>query len=170
MPLPPTATSSLTSGNREPSIASLSVTQSNDLSVQLQPVGQPWEVQSHCLSLPVPPHALFKSQSNSFGLFCVYNVRTVSCHDPMLNEPTGEHMKIYKPAGTDNPFCPYLNESSMLLGEWYWSQSSLQNKSSFKWLLSIVGSPDFDPKDICNMKWTMVDHELSKLENKATVE
>ena len=139
MPLPPAATSSPTSGNREPSIASLSVIELNDLSAQFQPVRQSQEVQSCRSSLPVP-HALFKSQRHSFGLFWVYNIRTLPCHDPMLNEPTSEHMKVDKPAGCDNPFCPYQNESSMLLGEWYWNQSSLQNKSSFKQLLSIVGN------------------------------
>ena len=105
MPLPLAATSSLRSGNREPS----------DLSTQFQPVRQPQEVQPCCSSLPVPPHALFKSQSNSFGLFHVYNIRTLPCHDPMLNEPTGEHMKVDKPAGSDNPFHPYPNESPCFL-------------------------------------------------------
>lgn len=160
MPLPPTATSSLTSGNREP----------NDLSAEVQPVGQSQEVQSSRSSPPVHPHASFKSQSNSFGLFRVYDVRTLPYHDPVLNEPTSEHIKVDKPAGTDNPFCPYPNESSMLLGEWYWNQISLQNKGSFKRLLSIVGNPDFNPEDIRSTKWARVDRELGELENKATEE
>ena len=158
MPLPPAAISSLTSGNREPSIT------------PFQPVRQPREVPSCRSSLPVPPHALFKSQSNSFGLFRVYDIRTLPCHDPVLNELTSEHMKVDKPARGDNPFHPYPNESSMLLGEWYWNQSSLQSKNSFKRLLSIIGNQDFDPKDIRNTKWVMVDRELGELENKATEE
>ncbi|KIM63183.1 hypothetical protein SCLCIDRAFT_1174647 [Scleroderma citrinum Foug A] len=170
MPLPPTAMSSLTLGNKEPSIAPLSVIESNDPSVQFQPVEQPWEVQSCRSALPVPPRALFKLQSNSFGLFHVYDVRMLPYHNPVLNEPTGEHVKVDKPDGTSNPFHPYPNESSMHLGEWYWNQCSLQNKSGFKRLLSIVGSPDFDPEDIRNMKWTTVDCELGELENKTTVE
>ena len=119
MPLPPTAMSSLTSGNKEPNIAPLSVIESNDPSVQFQPVEQPREVQSCHSALPVPPCALFKLQSNSFGLFRVYDVRMLPYHDPVLNEPTGEHVKVDKPDGTSNPFHPYPNKSSMCLGEWY---------------------------------------------------
>ncbi|KIJ62074.1 hypothetical protein HYDPIDRAFT_30625 [Hydnomerulius pinastri MD-312] len=50
----------------------------------------------------------------------------------------------------------------MLLGDWYWNQSS-HSKSSFKKLLSIIGDADFHPEDIQNTNWLVVDRELGDL-------
>ncbi|KIJ10084.1 hypothetical protein PAXINDRAFT_16878 [Paxillus involutus ATCC 200175] len=110
------------------------------------------------------------SQVNSFGLFRLYDTETLPHHDPVLNEPAhnppqpiGLQAKLMDQSShADRPFHPYLNESSMLLGNWYWNQSS-HSKSSFKKLLSIVGDADFHPEDIQNTNWLAVDWELGNL-------
>ncbi|KAF8834352.1 hypothetical protein BDN67DRAFT_985387 [Paxillus ammoniavirescens] len=110
------------------------------------------------------------TQVNSFGLFRLYDTETLPHHDPMLNKPThnplqpiGLQAKLMDQSShVDCPFHPYLNESSMLLGDWYWNQSS-HSKSSFKNLLSIIGDADFHPEHIRNTNWLAVDRELGNL-------
>ncbi|KIJ09973.1 hypothetical protein PAXINDRAFT_16976 [Paxillus involutus ATCC 200175] len=108
------------------------------------------------------------------GLFRLYNAETLPHHEPVLNEPThnppqpiGLQAKLTDQSSpADCPFRPYLNESSMLLGDWYWNQSSHSKssfKSSFKKLLSIIGDATFRPEDIRNTNWLAVDRELGNL-------
>ncbi|KAF8833950.1 hypothetical protein BDN67DRAFT_985681 [Paxillus ammoniavirescens] len=47
--------------------------------------------------------------------------------------------------------------------DWYWNQGTMKSRQDFRSLLNIVGNLDFKPDDICNTKWTVVDHELGNI-------
>ena len=65
------------------------------------------------------PSRTFKSQVNSYGLFRLYNYDTVPENDPEDTSDAADRMDIDSNA---NPFYPYPNQSSLLLGDWYWNQ------------------------------------------------
>jgi len=58
-------------------------------------------------------------------------------------------------------FYPYSNKSSFLLGDWYWNNGTQKSQQSFKDLLEIVGSLDFDPNDVQHTKWSAIDTQLA---------
>jgi hypothetical protein len=60
-----------------------------------------------------------------------------------------------------NNYDPYANQSSFLLGEWYWNDGEKKSQSSFQNLLKIVGHPDFHPEDIASNNWRAIDAHLS---------
>ncbi|KIM65445.1 hypothetical protein SCLCIDRAFT_22648 [Scleroderma citrinum Foug A] len=59
-----------------------------------------------------------------------------------------------------NPFHPYPNETSLLLGDWYWNEGHQKSQSSFRKLLDIIGHPEYRPEDVQNTNWTAIDQKL----------
>ena len=114
------------------------------------------------------PRQIHQTPPNSFGLFRVYDKESLPVYDPedttgdSISQPTTAWDFVAKnqQSTTENPFYPYPNESSLLLGDWYWNQGSLKTKGSFKRLLEIIGNPSFWPDDIRKTKWTLVDRVL----------
>ena len=104
-----------------------------------------------------PPSRIFKSQVTSYGLFRLYDYDTVPEHDPEDISDTAGSMDIDSNA---NSFYPYPNQSSLLLGDWYWNQGTMKSRKCFRSLLKIVGSSGFRPEDIRDTEWTKIDHEL----------
>ncbi|KIK14842.1 hypothetical protein PISMIDRAFT_116321, partial [Pisolithus microcarpus 441] len=106
----------------------------------------------------VRPRATFKSQVNGFGLFRVYDKDSVLLFDP--EDPSSEDLPLQTPLrhgeedNPSNPFHPYPNESSLLLGDWYWNHRSQKSWSSFRKLVAIVGNTEFRPDDIRFTNWT----------------
>ena len=120
-------------------------------------------------TLILRPCQIHQTPPNSFGLFRVYNKESLPIYDP---EDTIDDSTVPQPTTAwdfvakltvENPFYLYPNESSLLLGDWYWDQGSLKSKGSFKRLLDIIGSPSFQPNDIRNTKWTSIDRVLGAL-------
>jgi len=58
-------------------------------------------------------------------------------------------------------YYPYSNQSSFLLGEWYWNGGEKKLQSSFQNLLKIVGHPDFHPEDVARQLLPCIDAQLS---------
>ena len=58
-------------------------------------------------------------------------------------------------------YYPYPNQSSFLLGEWYWNDGVKKSQSSFQNLTKIVGHPDFRPEDVSGKNWHLIDARLS---------
>ena len=102
----------------------------------------------------------FKTQANSYGLFRVYNHDTLPVIDPEDTSGSVDHININSDA---NPFHPYPNKSSLLLGDWYWNQGAMKSKKGFRNLLKIMGSSEFSSEDIRGTEWTKVDRELGNL-------
>ncbi|KAF9235721.1 hypothetical protein BU15DRAFT_64633 [Melanogaster broomeanus] len=109
------------------------------------------------------PCAMFKTHMNSFGLFRLFDERTLPSHD--LEDQSGEDPPQPRemPVNVSNPFHPYPNKNSLCLGDWYWNQGSQKSKTAFKKLIDIVGSPEFQSEDVRNTKWTAIDRELGNL-------
>ncbi|RDB25500.1 hypothetical protein Hypma_007808 [Hypsizygus marmoreus] len=55
---------------------------------------------------------------------------------------------------------PYPNESSMLLGHWYWCDGVQKSQRSFQNLIKIVGDPSFRPEDVHAAPWTQINKIL----------
>ena len=107
------------------------------------------------------PSRTFKSQVNSYGLFRLYDYDTVPEHDP---EDTSNAAERSMDLGSNaDSFYPYPNQSSLLLGDWYWNQGTVKLRKCFQSLLKIVGSSDFRPDDIRDTQWTKIDRELGTL-------
>jgi len=115
--------------------------------------------------------AVLTTQKNSFGLFRVYDEESIpNANDPedqsragpllahRLNAPTSQTLP-----GSVNPFHPYPNESSWLIGDWYWNQGVQKSKQNFKQLVGIIASADFWSEDLRQTNWTAIDHQLGSL-------
>lgn len=143
------------------------------------------------LERPISPPLIsqcFRTPHNAFRLLREYFSSSPPSHDPEelidfsdLCDGHGENSDVDKddtqpsdptnardmmsyissPAGS---FGPYPNESSFLLGEWYWSGGRYKSKEDFQSLLSIIGSPDFRPEDVINTKWHSIDTKLGSNE------
>lgn len=118
---------------------------------------------------PVPPsrHDEHVTQMNSFKLFRVYDGDSIPIHDPEdesddlgdspLPKPT---VNVVQGIDPEDPFYPYPNENSWRLGDWYWNQGTQKSKKSFRNLLDIIGSTDFQPEDVSHTNWAAIDREL----------
>ena len=108
---------------------------------------------------------------NAFGLFRRYHTTNIPSHDPEANvdlnmlsnvvAPSPEQAFLDTPTVPPPAFDPYPNESSFLLGEWYWSQDSQKSQKSFKKLLDIMKNPAFSLPDIHSTNWTRVNGRLA---------
>ena len=120
------------------------------------------------------PRALrfFTTLANSFGLSRRYYGDRVSTHDPedamtlqhlTLTPPTEEHGDSAEHVLENRDaslFYPYPNKSSFLLGDWYWNGGTQKSKESFKNLIKIVGSSEFQPEDVSSMRWNSINAQL----------
>ena len=59
-----------------------------------------------------------------------------------------------------NPFYPYPNETSLLLGDWYWNQGHHKSQVGFKKLLDIIGDLEYHPEDVWNTNWMAINRNL----------
>jgi hypothetical protein len=107
---------------------------------------------------------------NIFGLFRQYYSNELS-HDPeehitldQLSDGPGtikQRITVPQPQNTPKAFHPFPNESSFLLGHWYWSSGVQKSRESFKELLRIIGNPEFRPEDVQHTKWGAIDAKLA---------
>jgi hypothetical protein len=153
-----------------------------DRPAALPPPSQPpsdsaqWEVVTPLSSQEVPrteptnqgPTSLFgvrkvlKSVRNIFGLFRQYHATHFPEHDPVENVTSDELMDTSNdpPTLAADSYHPYPNQSSFLLGEWYWNDGVKKTQSNFKKLLKIIGHPSFRPEDVAGTKWQNIDAQL----------
>jgi hypothetical protein len=105
---------------------------------------------------------LLKSTQNTFGLFWQYHATRFLDHNPNENITRDDLMDTS--LGTFYPadsYHPYPNQSSFLLGEWYWSGGLKKTQSGFRDLIKIVGHPNFQPEDVSGTNWRLIDAQLS---------
>lgn len=131
---------------------------------------------------------VFDTPMNSFGVFRQYYHRQFPNHDPENNldlgmlsniadvaQDTVRHEARASPplapavlavpeqkGGTNtSTFYPYPNETSFLLGDWYWSQGSQKSLADFKNLIEIIASKHFSPDDITSTNWDRINRDLA---------
>jgi Plavaka transposase len=107
---------------------------------------------------------LLQSARNIFGLFRRYHAIHFPDHDPDGNI-TSYDLIDSPPHISSSPmvdsYYPYQNQSSFLLGEWYWNDGVKKSQSSFQNLIKIVGHPSFRPEDVAGENWRRIDAQLS---------
>jgi hypothetical protein len=59
-------------------------------------------------------------------------------------------------------FHPYPNQSSFLLGDWYWNHGTQKSQASFKQLVNIITAADFNKEDISDTAWSTVNKCLGE--------
>jgi hypothetical protein len=105
---------------------------------------------------------ILKSPRNIFGLFRQYHATHFPEHDPEENVAVDDLMDI-TPDTLSSPtdtYHPYPNQSSFLLGEWYWNDGAQKSQSSFNNLLGIIGHPEFQPEDVAGTNWRHINTQL----------
>ena len=103
---------------------------------------------------------ILKSACNGFGLFRQYYATNFPDHDPAQQISSNDLINT-SPTILTNAYHPYPNQSSFLLGEWYWNGGEKKSQSSFQHLLDIIGHPAFRPEDIAGNDWRYIDAQLS---------
>jgi hypothetical protein len=116
------------------------------------------------------------SPRNIFGLFRRYHAENFPKHDPdsqiMLEDLadvgcpqqkccTGDQCSAPQ---SNHSFHPYPNESSFLLGHWYWNGGVQKSQAEFKSLVDIVSGPRFLPEEIQNVNWKAINSQLGQEE------
>ncbi|KAG1835328.1 hypothetical protein DFJ58DRAFT_735609 [Suillus subalutaceus] len=119
----------------------------------------------------------FRTFPNVFGLLCQYYSNRLPTHNPeeviTLKNLTLTHLDLecldlsmptpimqHDSLEAPDTFYPYPNKSSFLLGDWYWNGGIQKSQKSFMELLRIIGDPEFQPKDICTMRWNFINCQL----------
>ncbi|KAF8225725.1 hypothetical protein L208DRAFT_1305211, partial [Tricholoma matsutake] len=117
-----------------------------------------------------PPNAhshvrrLLKSIQNKFGIFQQYHATHFPGHDLNENITRDDLMDTSPDTFPDHPadsYHPYPNQSSFLLGEWYWNGGLKKTQSGFQDLIKIVGHPNFQPEDVSGTNWQLINAQLS---------
>jgi hypothetical protein len=104
---------------------------------------------------------ILKSARNVFGLFRQYHATSFPDHDPNENIVSDDLIDSSPDTLPVETYHPYPNQSSFLLGEWYWNDGVQKSQSSFQNLLKIVGHPEFRPEDVAGLNWQSIDAHLS---------
>ena len=112
---------------------------------------------------------VLKSPRNTFGLFRQYYATRFPDHDPDDNLTSDDLMDISTcPSSIPaNPYHPYPNLSSFLLGDWHWNDGVTKTLSSFRNLLGIVGHPEFRPADVAGTNWQYINAQLGRDQSRA---
>ncbi|OBZ78493.1 hypothetical protein A0H81_02020 [Grifola frondosa] len=99
---------------------------------------------------------IFRSSRNSFGLFRQYRFSPKHAPEHTHRQECTESEDLIA-----NPYDPYPNQSSFLLGEWYWNDGVKKSQSSFMNMTKIITHPDFKPEDVAKTNWQRVDSHLA---------
>ena len=102
-----------------------------------------------------------QSACDGFGLFRKYYANRLPEHDMSPDSSSNGIVDVSLPTLPVNIYHPYPNQSSFLLGEWYWNGGEKKSRSSFQNLLQIVGHPSFRPEDVSGKNWRFIDAQLS---------
>jgi hypothetical protein len=125
-------------------------------SLQVPGRSQPQQLYAH---LP-PIRKILKSACNGFRLFQQYYAAHFPDHDPAQNVSSNDLIDTSSTL-LANVYHPYPNQSSFLLGEWYWNGGEKKSQQSFQCLLEIVGHPAFHLEDVAGNNWRRIDVQLS---------
>lgn len=114
----------------------------------------------------VVPTGFIDTPKNSFGMFRWYYGTKLPTHDPereinlaMLSN-ISEQTAIMESGCTD-PYHPYPNRVSFLLGNWYWNGGSQKSQADFDSLMEIIGNENFSAADIKDTRWRKINAQLS---------
>lgn len=112
---------------------------------------------------------LQQPRRNMFGLLRKYDSGTLPVHDPEELVTLESVFDSHEPESDDTAtepshaksYGPYPNENSFLLGEWYHAGAE-KSSTSFRDLVSIVGSPKYKPEDVRETTWDKINASLGR--------
>jgi len=122
-----------------------------------------WSPPNLCPTHALLVRRLLKSPCNTFGLFRQYYATRFPDHDPGKNITHNDLIDApLDPSFTSlaHNYYPYPNQSSFLLGEWYWNDGERKSRLSFQNLLKIVGHSEFHLEDVAGKNWWLIDAQL----------
>jgi len=108
-----------------------------------------------------PQYQLLKTLRDGFGFFRQYYAIKLPEHDTLQHSSSNGLIESSPDSLPVDIYHPYPNQSSFLLGEWYWNGGEKKSQSSFRNLLQIVGHPSFHPEDVSGKNWRLIDAKLS---------
>jgi Plavaka transposase len=108
-----------------------------------------------------PQYQLLKTLRDGFGFFRQYYAIKLPEHDTLQHSSSNGLIESSPDSLPVDIYHPYPNQSSFLLGEWYWNGGEKKSQSSFRNLLQIVGHPSFCPEDVSGKNWRLIDAKLS---------
>src|SRR6266550_3081392 len=108
-----------------------------------------------------PHYQLLKTSCDGFGFSRQYYALRLPEHDTLQHLSSSGSIESSPDTVPVNVYYPYPNQSSFLLGEWYWNGGEKKSQSSFQNLLQIVGHPSFRPEDVSGKNWQFIDAQLS---------
>lgn len=114
--------------------------------------------------IPMPVSGTIDTPANSFGMFRRYHGAELPTHDPEreVNLAMLSNLPVIAPttAPIEDPYNPYPNKASFLLGDWYWNGGSQKSQANFDSLVAIIGSQEFSPDDIRHTPWRQINDQL----------
>lgn len=122
---------------------------------------------SQGLSTTLTPSAsgTIDTPMNTFGVFRRYHGNKLPTHDPERDSNlftlSNIHAITPTPQVFEDPYYPYPNKSSFLLGDWYWNGGSQKSQINFKSLVDLLGSQDFSVDDIKRTHWHQINDQLA---------
>src|SRR6266550_3111400 len=108
-----------------------------------------------------PHYQLLKTSCDGFGFSRQYYALRLPEHDTLQHLSSSGSIESSPDTVPVNIYYPYPNQSSFLLGEWYWNGGEKKSQSSFRSLLQIVGHPSFRPEDVSGKNLRLIDAQLS---------
>lgn len=99
---------------------------------------------------------------NIFGLYRHYvGGAKYPGHDPEQELGPASFSNIPQPTdGGLMSYGPYPNLTAFRLGEWYWNGGTQKSHASFRKLVKIIGSEDYNPEEIRRVNWDQIDTTL----------
>lgn len=121
---------------------------------------------NNVINTPHLTQCVLDTVQNPFGVFRRYQTGALLNHDPesivnldmLSNIP--KDLPSTPPTPNEALFHPYPNESSFLLGDWFWNGGVQKSHESFRKLLAIIGNPKFSSEDVGATNWDRVNAEL----------
>lgn len=138
-------------------------------SLLVQPFAPPRSLPA--VDVPIPPataplaqstepprwkNAVTRTPPDKFGLYRQYRMNPLSVHDQGVHTTSNVNMT----PELVGEFYPYPNQTTFLLGEWYWNGGEKKSQASFRKLLDIIGHPDFRPEEVSGTNWRLIDARL----------
>lgn len=131
-----------------------------------EPALAPCSATSHCFKTFERTR---RTQKNEFGLYKQFRAPEDHPYDPEADLCEMDFCDIDiaaspSPTGPLDPeqYHPFPNRNAFLLGEWQACDENGKGRKGFNRLLEIIGSPDWNPADICGLNWTRINNALAE--------
>jgi hypothetical protein len=142
-----------------------SETSSSPVPMLSKPPSRPMGTTSHLFEIFQQTRS---TQKNEFGLYKRCRAPEEHPYDPEAHFSPKDFCEGTAYTGhlsDQDMYYPFPNRNAFLLGEWRASDENGKGRTGFARLLEIIGSPDWNPADICGVNWARIDDALIEAPN-----